>query len=610
MSRVLVLLFAVLLALVACTPPTQPPPEDATVEGEIKTQRRSFSTSNSHISVINQINKHLIQSINIGTNQPILDYLKKQVTDDNLMLLQQQIVAVNRDGVVLGNGNIQSDGRFNLNVPSGEDFVLTRGLQNADGSWLCLQALSYGTEQTGRTTNTRLAAFNASEGSNLNLGSFALNEFDGGFAANSDNAPDALIDSSSIGNKYIECENADRVPANVSGNVRLESGFLDSPYDFGVVLTFKKLANGENTLIGSAPWKADGRVDMVHPKNRNIPDDVRVIVTDVGTYNLNKSNFPLTPTFDLSTFNPDFDGSNVGDDGVSVTTDKTVRIATLQGTVRAEGGVPVEGAFVVGALEDENALGLNVAITDENGQYSLPLITNSIRYKVVALDGQSGEQLGENGGTFEEEGVITGIDMGDAAPNDAPYKFFPGTYNTGRANLGTYLAVARQDTTDYTITFIDPNEEEITSLSGGFTRSSANAFLEPQSGLYKAKAQVGNEAFKVEVSLDPSASLAQVTNLQHGISNGVINTTWSPVNGANGYEAIFNGNQASAIMCRTVDTTCSYAIVDLPDFIKQGSNFTISVNAFSQVPNFDLESQQINVSQLRTDAFNLPGGSY
>lgn len=317
----------------------------------------------------------------------------------------ESVVAVNGDGDVLGAGQIEEDGSFELefDVVEEETVALMQGYQDEDGNWVCTQPLEYQETDivggTPKTTGTRPALFRFGAASSAGIaplaaraGLFRFNESSGNPAEDDSEAPAEAIDLDDApefaDGRYQDCGNDEIVSAFVSGQFNWQSDFSPDvlyAYSLALGLQFDDVTE-EADFVSTGIFDDAGTLDMEVRKVQGVDVLLSVAMTDVCFADPQKCALPLLPTYDLNAA-AGLDDIVLDDDGFDY--------GSLLGdmvylTGEVDGLLPGESAEIYAILNSEDILLFNYGfVFGIDPTYDLLAIATpdpSLSYYIFALD--------------------------------------------------------------------------------------------------------------------------------------------------------------------------------------------------------------------------------
>jgi len=389
---------------------------------------------------------------------------------------EKKVVAVDKDGKTLAQMDVDAQGNFEGDVPTGQDTLLVVTHQEGD-STICESPLEVdptpatatdgqkGQKTSQNSNDNKLALFNFSaqaSGASLaapqKVGLFGASEDTGHnasaqsqvtttglktdnttqntFKADSDgdgviNPVDNCGDAANTARPKVQATFQWDIPGlNANGGVGGYSpdGAQQFMYQYALGLTLEvsnpnDLENATADLLGlgtleygTESGEGVGRYLVQTAKKKGqTAQNVFSLMTDVGLFDLTKLGFPLFPTFHLeAAINPSSPFSALGDSDLSYGDG-----ATLADDMYHLYGQTEPGALVLAVLNRDDLLAFNIAIAGSDGDYRIlvPAVAPAVgQYYFLAID-PSGQVYCPSSGAilfnFPPQG--NGTNYGDAA---------------------------------------------------------------------------------------------------------------------------------------------------------------------------------------------------
>ncbi|MCS7194547.1 MAG: hypothetical protein NZ849_06495 [Meiothermus sp.] len=359
---------------------------------------------------------------------------------------EKQVVAVDKDGKIVAKMDVNAQGNFEGNVPTGQDTLLVVAHQEGD-SLICESPLEVdptpatasngqkGQKTSANSNDNKLALFNfsaqagsASLAAPQKVGLFSASEDTGNNASagsqvtapglKTDNATQNAFKGDSDGDGVInpvdncgDAANTARpkvratfqwdipgIRANGSVGGYDPDGAQQFMYQYALGVTLEvnnpnDLENATADLLGlgtldyaTQGGEGVGRYQVQTAKKKGqSAQNVLSLMSDVGLFDLTKLGFPLFPTFHLeAAINPAQPFSTLQDSDLSYGGG-----AILADDMYHLYGQTAPGALVLAALNRDNVLAFNIAIADGSGNYRIlvPAVAPSVgAYYYLAID--------------------------------------------------------------------------------------------------------------------------------------------------------------------------------------------------------------------------------
>ncbi|RIH90025.1 hypothetical protein Mlute_00145 [Meiothermus luteus] len=388
---------------------------------------------------------------------------------------EKKVVAVDKDGKIVAQMDVDAQGNFEGDVPTGQDTLLVVAHQEGN-STICESPLEVdptpatatngqkGQKNAQNSSDNKLALFNFSaqaSGASLaapqKVGLFAASEDTGHNAsAQSQVTAAGLKTDSATQNTFKTDSDGDGVinPVDNCGDAantarpKVQATFQwDIPglsasggmggynpdgaqqfmYQYALGLTLEvsnpnDLENATADLLGlgtleygTEAGEGVGRyVVQTAKKKGQAAQNVLSLMTDVGLFDLTKLGFPLFPTFHLeAAIDPNNPLSTLGDSDLNYG----------NGQILADDmyhlyGQTESGALVLAVLNRDNLLAFNIAIADSAGRYRIlvPAVPPMVgRYYFLAIDAGGQVHCSSSGQVlFDFPPAGNGTDYGDA----------------------------------------------------------------------------------------------------------------------------------------------------------------------------------------------------